>query len=148
MLKVMFIGFLGQDAEEKYTQAGKRLVQFSVAVNERRPVQGSDEWADHTNWFRVRVSGRQCDYAQTLNKGNRVHVVGNLSVDAYTARDNSPRASLDVFADEITNLTPREREGGEQGWSERNERPAASGTQQREPVSAGAGPTELEDLPF
>lgn len=141
MLKVMFIGFLGGDAEERYTAAGKRLVQFSVAVNERRPVQGSDEWADHTNWFRVRVSGRQCDYAQTLNKGNRVHVVGNLSVDAYTARDNSPRASLDVFADEITNLTPRDQ-------TDTRDVAMAAGVRAARSVSDEAGAQDLENLPF
>jgi single-strand DNA-binding protein len=159
MLKVLFIGNLGNDPTTKFTQAGKELVEFSVAVNQRiPPAPGSEEWRDKTDWFRVRVMGRQVQYAQGLAKGTRVHVIGNLSTSAYLSKqDGEPRVGLDVFADEVTNLSPRGEGAGEAAYSSEGQRPEASVATARPVAAAGravdraedrAEATSLEDLPF
>ncbi len=159
MLKVIFLGNLGSDPEERYTQAGARILSFSVAVNERKRQPNSDEWVDKTNWFRVRVMGRQCDYVSTLNKGNRVQVIGNLSVDTYQGREGDMRVSLDVFADEVNNLTPRDGAKPGEDWQPQGRgeatvstagasRPVPANAQQQRVVQRLDAATDLEDLPF
>lgn len=146
MLKAILIGNLGSDPESRYTQTGKQIVQFSVAVNERRPTKDSGEWLDYTTWCRVKVMGRQAEWAAELTKGARVQVIGNLSEHPYIARDGEGRAGLEVFADEVTNLSPRD---GGQVRDTRGDR------DQPEPVGVTASRTvaadnlgEDGDLPF
>src|SRR4051812_50023070 len=96
MLKVILIGNLGSDPEARFTQKGSEIVSFRVAVNGRRP--GADgEWQDQTDWFRVRVGGRQLDYVKRLGKGSRVHVLGNLEIGTGTPKDTGElRTTLGV----------------------------------------------------
>jgi single-strand DNA-binding protein len=137
MLKIIFIGNLGSDPESRFTQKGSEIVSFRVAVNGRRP--GADgEWQDHTDWFRVRVGGRQIDYVKRLGKGSRVHVLGNLEIGSYTAKDTGElRTTLDVYADEVTNLSSRDE-------SPNGGAPVMAARPARLPVED----TDVEDLPF
>jgi len=151
MQKIMLIGNLGSDPESRFTQDGKERLQFNVAVNERRKVPQSDECTDHTDWYRVTVMGRQLEYARKLGKGSRVHVIGNLSIDAYMSRENEPRAGLNVWCDEVTNLSPRDAPtSGSAEYASRGEPVHAANERARrttEPADALA-PVNLDDLPF
>lgn len=161
MQKVIIIGNMGSDPEARFTQDGRERLTINVAVNERRKVpQTTDEWADHTDWYRVTVMGRQLEYVRQLAKGSRVHVIGNLSIDAYMSRDNEPRAGLNIWADEVTNLTPRDQ-GSAPRSDYRGDRdaPAPAGANgggraagvaaANERARRGTEPADaLEDLPF
>jgi single-strand DNA-binding protein len=104
MLRVTLLGNLGADPEVRFTQKGSQLVQFRVAVNQVR--FGADgERQENTEWFRVRVSGRQQEYAQRLVKGNRVLVIGKLDIGHYQGRDGEARVSYDVWADDIQTVS-------------------------------------------
>ena len=106
MLRVSLIGHLGSDAELRSTQRGSPLVGFRVAVSQVR--LGSDgEREEGTEWFRVRVMGRQIESAQRLAKGTRVFVTGRLDISHYQSRDGEARTAFDIWADEIQSLTPR-----------------------------------------
>ena len=79
-------------------------MQFRVAVNQVR--LGADgERQENTEWFRIRVSGRQQEYAQRLVKGNRVLVIGKLDIGHYQGRDGEARVSYDVWADDIQTVS-------------------------------------------
>ena len=51
-----------------------------------------------------------------LAKGRKVAVCGTVSAHAYTAQDGSARASLEVMAQDVEFLTPRNQ--GESGESQ------------------------------
>ncbi|MBV9578214.1 MAG: single-stranded DNA-binding protein [Chloroflexi bacterium] len=100
MLRVTLLGNLGADPEVRFSQKGTQFVQFSVAVSLVR--FGPDrERQENTEWFRVRVSGRQVEYAQRLTKGSRVFVLGQLDIGHYQSKTGEARVSYDVWADEI-----------------------------------------------
>jgi single-strand DNA-binding protein len=104
MLRVTLLGNLGADPEVRFSQKGSQLVQFRVAVNQVRT--GADgERQENTEWFRIRVSGRQQEYAQRLVKGNRVLVIGKLDIGHYQSRDGEARVSYDVWADDIQTVS-------------------------------------------
>jgi single-strand DNA-binding protein len=106
MLRVSLIGHLGADAELRSTQKGSRLVGLRVAVSQVRTGSGGQR-EETTEWFRVRVMGRQIESAQRLAKGARVFVAGRLDISHYQSREREPRTTFDVWADEVQNLSSR-----------------------------------------
>jgi single-strand DNA-binding protein len=146
MLRVSLLGNLGADPELRYTQKGAPMVSFRVAVNFVRP--GADgERQENTEWIRVRVMGRNAEFAQRLTKGSRVFVAGRLDISYYVSRDGERRPSFDVFADELQNVSGRPstvefEPEAEAVTSEAPPRPTANG------APATTNTEELEDLPF
>ena len=116
MNKIILIGNLVRDPETRSTPNGVTVCSFTIAVNRRFTPQGSEKQAD---FFRInawRQLGENC--ARYLAKGRKVGVVGELQARTYEAKDGTTRMSLDVSADEVEFLTPKERdEGGSAGYS-------------------------------
>src|SRR3954451_6250263 len=111
MLRVSLLGNLGADPEVRFNAKGSAIVSVRVAVNQVRT--GPDgERQENTEWFRVRVMGRQAEFAQRLGKGSRVLVVGKLDISHYQSRDGESRTGFDVWADEIQSISaPRMGQG-------------------------------------
>jgi single-strand DNA-binding protein len=161
MLRVTLLGNLGTDPEVRWSAKGTQIAEFRVAVNQVRT--GPDgERQENTEWFRVRVPGRQSEFAQRLTKGSRVLVIGRLDISHFQGKDGETRTGFDVWADDVQAMSGSARpmavdaDGAEAepaaaGVSSRqlprtNGRPAArSGAS----AAGGGGDTgELEDLPF
>ena len=51
-----FIGNLGRDPDVRYTSQGTAVCSFSMAVNNRKKIDG--EWKDDTMWIKVTVWGK------------------------------------------------------------------------------------------
>jgi len=111
--QLILIGNLGSDPELRYTADGTPVASFSVAVN-RRWTKEDGGHGEETTWFRVSAWRRLAETAsQYLKKGSKVMVVGRVSARGYTGTDGSPRASLDVTAENIKFLSgsPRGEDG-------------------------------------
>jgi single-strand DNA-binding protein len=111
------------------------VTEFSVAVNQGRRDPQTGEWSDETDWFRVTVWGDRGEMAaERLRKGTRVFVEGRFKTREYQTRDGEKRVSMEVTADSVIDLTPRDKD----------EAPARPQQQQRSrPVD-----DDLDDLPF
>jgi len=165
MLRVTLLGNLGADPDQRFTAKGAQLVVFNVAVNQVR--RGPDgERQESTEWFRIHVTGPRAEFAQRLGRGNRVMVIGRLSISHYSTKDGEPRTAFDVWADEIEPMSPRPRDPEVVAEAESESAPEASESAAR--VAAGAGAArgravngrggsngaastssqETEDLPF
>jgi single-strand DNA-binding protein len=106
MLRVDVIGNLGGDPQVTVSQRGNEQVLLNVAVNQVRTEQNGER-RESTEWFRVRAMNNLVERARVLAKGNRVFVTGRCDIGHYVSRDGEQRTSYDVWADEITSLTPR-----------------------------------------
>ena len=168
MLRVTLLGNLGGEPETRFSQKGTQIASFSVAVNQVRT--GPDgERQENTEWFRVRVVGRQIEFVQRLSKGNRVLVMGRLDIGKYKSREGDLRTSFDVWADEVQAMAPRpfgaEPDGALESDADSLEpatagvsslagatagRATANGRGARAAPSAGSASSgeDLEDLPF
>lgn len=106
--QIMLIGNLGRDPEMRYTSSGVPVTSFSVAVSRRWTGQDGVQ-QEKTTWFRVSAWRKQAELAnQYLTKGSRVLVIGEVDEpQVYTGTDGTPRASLNVTAQQIKFLTPR-----------------------------------------
>ena len=101
MNKLTIIGNLTADPEMRVTQDGINVCNFTVAVN-RKNRQEAD-------FFRVtawRQLGENC--GKFLSKGRKVCVVGPVTVHTYQANDGTTKASLEVTAEDVEFLSPRD----------------------------------------
>lgn len=107
MLKAFVIGNLTKDPELRSTQSGVPVCSFTVAVNRRG--QGAEAGQQEADFVRVttwRGLAENCN--RFLAKGRKVGLTGTLTLQNYTGNDGQTRYSLEVQADEVEFLSPRE----------------------------------------
>lgn len=108
MNKIVLIGNLTADPTLRATQSGTSVCSFTLAVNRR--FAGPDG-QKQTDFFRVMAWRGQADTcAKYLAKGRKAAVIGELQARTYEAKDGTTRLSLDVSADEVEFLSPKEEE--------------------------------------
>ncbi len=130
--KVVIIGHVGRDPEMRYTPSGVPVTSFTVATN-RRWTNQSGEQQEKTTWFRVTCWRKLAETAaQYLQKGKLILVEGEVEAQAYTDREGTARATLELTATNFKFL------GGGRGEGEGVGVPAVA---HANPPSAG------EDLP-
>jgi single-strand DNA-binding protein len=78
--QITIVGNLTDDPELRFTPSGDAVVKFSVAFNRRVFDRQTNEWKDGKTDFHRVVAWRQLaqNAAETLTKGTRVVVVGDL----------------------------------------------------------------------
>lgn len=103
---ITIIGNVTNDPELKYTKNGDPVLNFSVAYTPRRNVNG--EWVDgDANFYDVNVWRKFAEAASTsVQKGQRVVVVGTLKQSRWTTDDGQSRSRHVVDAEEI-GISPR-----------------------------------------
>ena len=103
MNKIILIGNLTNDPEIRSTQTGKNVCTFTIAVNRKKVSE------PQTDFFRINAwNGLADTCARFLNKGKKVAVVGELQARTYEDKQGKTRLSLDVSADEVEFLSPKE----------------------------------------
>ena len=130
MNKVMITGNLVRSPELRTTTSGISVGSFTVAVN-RRGKRDEQQEVDYFNVTAWRERGETC--AKYLSKGKKVLVTGQVSVRTWE-KDEKHGTSLEVVADEVEFLTPREQA---------QEQPKNTANQQ-----SAFLPVEPDDLPF
>jgi len=82
---VILEGNIAADLELTYTTSGKPVVRFPVLVNRRRKDPDTAEWSDGepTRHACVAFGVLGEHLADSLTKGDRVLVVGNVVTDAW-----------------------------------------------------------------
>lgn len=103
MNKLTLIGNLTNDPEIRSTQTGKNVCTFTIAVNRKKVSE------PQTDFFRINAwNGLADTCARFLNKGKKVAVIGELQARTYEDKQGKTRLSLDVSADEVEFLSPKE----------------------------------------
>ena len=131
MNKLMIIGNVTKDPELRTTTGGKNVCGFTVAVNRRKP---KPDGTHDVDYFRVSAwdqLGENCQ--KYITKGKKVAVIGAVGVHAYTNQKGEAAANLEVVANEVEFLSPRQEE--------------APAPEQRDEQTQMAV-VETDDLPF
>ena len=97
---ITLVGNLTRDPELRYTQGGRAVANFGMAVNRRYQVNG--EWQEETSFFNV-VAWAELgeNAAASLSKGSRTIVFGRLQQRDYENREGEKRSMVEVVADDI-----------------------------------------------
>lgn len=131
MNKITIIGNLTRDPEVRTTQTGINVCSFSVAVNRKGRSEGTD-------YFRVTCWRGLADIAgKYLSKGKKVAVIGQVTIGSYKDRNGEMHHSMEVTADDIELLSPRDADHEHQ----QQEREAIQNEQSYTAV-------ETDELPF
>ena len=97
MNRIILLGRLVRDPEVRYTQAGKVVCQFTIAVD--RPYTGQ-EGQREADFIPVVIWGKSAETAgNNLNKGHRVLVEGRLQIRSYEANDGTKRTIAEIVAE-------------------------------------------------
>ncbi len=98
MNKVILIGRLVKDPEMRYTQSGKGVCSFVLAVDRRFSKEGQQtaDFIPIVAWNKLaEIVG------DNLTKGRRISVEGRMQVRNYDAQDGTKRYVTEVIADEV-----------------------------------------------
>lgn len=118
MNKVILAGRLATDPEVRYTQTGKAVASFRLAVNKRfsRDGQNTADFFTIVAWQKLaEICGNN------LVKGSQILVEGYLQIRSYDAQDGSKRYVTEIVANDIEFM---------------GSRPTHSTTNEAAPVSA------------
>lgn len=138
MNKIFLIGNLTADPEMRTTPNGVNACSFTIAVNPRFTAQGSEPKPQYFRITAWRGLGENC--SRFLSKGKKACVVGELTARTYEAKDGTTRVSLEVNADEVEFLSPREAAAQQpQGYQRQSE---------QEQFGNGWRDVSDDDLPF
>lgn len=103
MNKVIFMGRLTKDPEVRYSQDGKAIANFSLAVDRF----GKNDKAD---FFNCTAFGKQGEFVEKyLKKGTKVLLSGRIQNDSYTNRDGQKVYTTQVIVDEIEFAESKEK---------------------------------------
>lgn len=117
---VTLVGNLVEDPSLRYTPQGTAVCNFRIASTPRQFDRQTNQWVDGQALFLSGTAWRQLaeNIANSLNKGDRVIVTGNLTQRSYQTREGEPRTVFDVQAEEVgpslrfaTSLTERNPRG-------------------------------------
>ena len=97
MNKIILIGRLTKDPELSYTQGGKAVCKFTLAVD--RPYNGESKEADFINIVVWNKAGENA--AKYLVKGRQTAVEGRLQIRSYDGNDGKKRYVTEVIADRV-----------------------------------------------
>lgn len=104
--KVIFIGRLTKDPELRFTESGAGLCQFTLAVDRPYKKRNGNKETDFINVVVWRKLAEIC--AKYLAKGQLAAVEGRLEIRSYTNREGKPRRAVQVVAENVQFLSPRE----------------------------------------
>jgi len=96
--KVILVGNLGKDPEIHNTQAGSKIVSFTLATSESWTDKASNERKERTEWHRVVVFDDQiANVAERfLTKGAKVYVEGQLQTRKWTDQGGQEHYTTEV----------------------------------------------------
>ncbi len=100
--RVILTGRLTADPELRYTQSGRALLRFDIAVNRRwvNPETGQPE--EEVTYVPILVWGKQAENcAAYLRKGRQVAVDGRLRVRSFTTQNGDRRRTTEVAAQTV-----------------------------------------------
>jgi single-strand DNA-binding protein len=120
--QITVVGNLVDDPELRFTPSGAAVANFRIASTPRTFDRQSNEWKDGEALFLSCSVWRQAaeNVAESLQKGMRVVVQGNLRSRQYETREGEKRTVFEIQVDEVgpslryatAKVTRTQRSGG------------------------------------
>jgi single-strand DNA-binding protein len=99
---VTLCGNITADPELRFTPSGQATASFGIAINRKWDDKATGEKREAVSFFDVVCWQQMAENAsESLQKGDRVIVVGRLEQRTWDADDGSKRYKVEVVADEV-----------------------------------------------
>ncbi len=156
--KVLLIGNLGRDPENRYLPSGGAVCNFSIATTDRFTDKAGQK-QERTEWHNIVMYGKLAEIAaQYLKKGSAVYVEGRLQTRKWQDKNTgADRYSTEIIADQMQMLSGRGQGGGQADSNDYNQEyspaPQAAPAARQAPAQAAAKPANKfddfeDDIPF
>ncbi len=119
--KVILIGRLGKDPEQRFTGNGTAVCNFTLATNEYDGKDDSGQSKEKTEWHDIVAYSKLAEICnQYLSKGRQVYVEGRLQTRKWEDKQTGePRRKTEIVARDIVLLGSRDAGGGREAGEER-----------------------------
>jgi single-strand DNA-binding protein len=160
--KVILIGNLGKDPENRFLPSGGAVCNFSIATTESWKDKATGQKQEKTEWHNITMYNRLAEIAaQYLKKGSSVYIEGRLQTrkwqDKTTGQD---RYTTEIIADQMQMLGGRSGgssaladsgfdDGGfnqQQSGGYQQQQAAAASARRPAPAPAAAAPKSFDDF--
>ena len=109
-------GRLTKDVEVRYTDTGKVVANFTLAVN--RPFADKDGQRE-ADFIPIVLWNKTAEVAgNNVHKGDRLAVVGRIQVRNYTDKNGAKRYVTEVVGDKIEFIEPKHKTADTANMSE------------------------------
>jgi single-strand DNA-binding protein len=146
--KVILIGNLGKDPQQRAMPSGKAVVNFSVATTEQWRDKQTGENKEATEWHNVVMFDRLAEIAaEYLRKGSQVYIEGKIRTRKWQDKEGNDRYTTEIIANEMSML-------GGRGAADRSAAPPQERSRDRaeeqvsRPEPAGVAESFDDDIPF
>ena len=141
--KVMLIGNVGKDPDVRYLDSGVAVATFSLATTDRAyTLQNGTQVPERTEWHNIVLWRGLAQTAEKyVHKGDKLYIEGKIRSRFYDDQNGIKRTVVEIFADSMEMLTPRN------GGAAAQPAPSAAAQPQQ---TAQTHPQEdaSDDLPF
>ncbi len=98
--KVILMGVLGRDPENKTFPNGGSITTFSIATTEQWKDKTTGERKEATEWHRIATRSRLAEMgSKYLKKGGEVYIEGSLRTRKWKDQSGADREVVEVRAD-------------------------------------------------
>lgn len=148
--KVMLIGNLGKDPEERRLESGTVMAKFPLATNETYKDREGNR-VKQTEWHNIVVWRRQAEVAmQYLKTGSMIYLEGRIKTRSWEDQDGNKKYMTEIHADNFQMLDKKDDNTGG-GYSSGSSSTQSSNQPQQPtnvPEPSPGGGDEEDDLPF
>ncbi|MEH6912209.1 MAG: single-stranded DNA-binding protein [Oceanicoccus sp.] len=140
--KVILIGNLGNDPEQKSMPNGNAVTNITVATSESWKDKQTGQQQERTEWHRVVFFNRLAEIAgQYLSKGSKVYLEGSLRTRKWQDQGGQDRYTTEIVANEMQMLDSRGG-GSQQGGGHQNDGYGQQAPQQQSPPQQAQQPQQ------
>ena len=148
--KVILIGNLGKDPEERHFEGGRVKVSFPLATSEVYKNREGEK-VEATEWHNIVLWNKLGEIAaKYLHKGDKVYIEGRIRTRSWDD-GGIKKYMTEINGDNMTMLSPKKTDSGSPSLS--NQEPEVSSSSLDSSPVAGVGTSVAEentsdDLPF
>jgi single-strand DNA-binding protein len=112
--KVILIGSVGKDPEQKNLPSGGMVVNFSLATSESWKDKQTGEQQELTEWHRCVCFGKLAEIiAQYVKKGSKLYIEGSLRTRSWE-QEGVKRYATEIVVSEMQMLDGKPQDSGQQ----------------------------------
>ena len=135
-------GRLAKDPELRYTQSGKAVTQFTLAVDRKRAASKAEtDFLPCIAWERLAET-----IAEYCHKGEKLMVEGRVQVRSYEAKDKTRRYVTEIIVTGMEFCESRKSQEERAERAEMQEEPESQEPQHN--LFSGAKAVRDEEIPF
>ncbi len=147
--KVILIGHLGQDPQQRAMPSGKAVVNLRMATTDQWRDKQTGENKEATEWHNVVMFDRLAEIAaEYLRKGSQIYVEGRIRTRKWQDKEGNDRYTTEIVVNEMQMLGGRG--GSDRTASAPPAERAPERAEERSPRAETAGVAESfdDDIPF